>query len=196
MLFIPLVLSLFLSGVKASDTPSFKARMGSESYVRLRGSTNIDPFGCMNDRVSMQQSLLIGRLIPAERKIEFSQGVILVQVDGFDCNNSLLEKDLGKTLNKEDFPNIEARLIDFRPYQDPNLRALAMCKIAVTVRGVERVYDFPFGYAYGDDVFILDGTLHLRMTSFGITPPSKMMGLVKVDDRLAIRFHLKLNLDQ
>ena len=69
-----------------------------------------------------------------------------------------------------------------------NVRADMECMI----KGVRRRYSVTIKEArFTDDVLIIVGVLDLKMSDFGIEPPTAMFGMIKVYDELSIDFNLR-----
>jgi hypothetical protein len=60
------------------------------------------------------------------------------------------------------------------------------------VAGVERTVSLPLVTTLRDGKLLVIGSVELLMTDFGITPPTAMMGVLKTDPKVTIRFETML----
>lgn len=102
-------------------------------------------------------------------------------VNLFDCPKKMMEADLKKLFEAKDYPLIHLQIKKI----EGKLPSLNL-KIALTIRTVKREYNLPLrleeGYLTGEQV--------VSMTDFGLEPPTKAMGLVRVKDDVTITLTL------
>lgn len=68
--------------------------------------------------------------------------------------------------------------------------ASVMIHATVTIRGVERDYQFPARLHSHGDALIMDASMTLSQTDFGIEPYSALGGMLRVSDTLKVFMHL------
>jgi polyisoprenoid-binding protein YceI len=101
-----------------------------------------------------------------------------------------LDKNMHKALKVQEFPDITFRLLRLAPRAGgPGaLRATGILRIA----GVEREIAFDITTARKDATLSVKGEVPLLMTDFGIVPPKAMLGMLKTDPKVTIRFETVL----
>lgn len=117
-----------------------------------------------------------------------------VPVQRFDCGNDRMTRDLKETLRAEAHPTIRFRLHDASVVRVPDaddgwyrLEALGH----LTVAGTERLVRVrAWGRPVRDDVYRVHGCKVIKMTYFGVEPPTKFFGAVKVHDAIRVHFDL------
>jgi polyisoprenoid-binding protein YceI len=126
--------------------------------------------------------------------ISFYNALFSVKVRSLDCNNSLINRDLYKTLNSDKYPFIvlqikEAELISFFP----NSVFKYKVKVDMTLANNQRETKGEVLVQKIDSgVFRVSGVQKIKLTDFNIKPPTAMLGLIVVDDEMTITFNLVL----
>lgn len=117
-----------------------------------------------------------------------------VPVQRFDCGHRRMTSDMHETLEAEAHPTIRFELADAAVVAAPDapdgwyrLQATGTLTIAGTERSIEAL---AWGRPLGDGRYRVRGCKSLLMTDFGIDPPTKFLGVVKVHDRIEVLFDL------
>ena len=97
-----------------------------------------------------------------------------------------IDKNMHKALKTAEFKDITFRLL--RLEAKPALRAIGMLKIA----GVEREIAFDVKTAATGTALTVTGEVPILMTDYGIPAPKAMMGMLKVDPRVVVKFETVL----
>lgn len=106
-----------------------------------------------------------------------------------------------KALKAGQFPYIKIALVD--SWQNPKCMD-GSCKdwfdvqanVNITITNVTKTFSVPAkAKIIGPDRFLLKGESALQMSSFGITPPEAMFGMIKVNDWISIHFDLNVWVD-
>jgi polyisoprenoid-binding protein YceI len=93
-----------------------------------------------------------------------------------------IDKNMHKALKVAEFKDITFRLL--RLEAKPALRAIGMLKIA----GVEREIAFDLKTVATATALTITGEVPILMTDYGIPAPKAMMGMLKVDPRIVVKF--------
>jgi hypothetical protein len=102
-----------------------------------------------------------------------------------------MDKNAYKTLNTDKFPTIafDFKRIESKDPQTGNVSAV----FSVTIAGVTKeLLVNALVNPVGEDGVTITGTQNLKMSDFGIKPPSFMLGALKVGDDLVVEFLLNL----
>jgi hypothetical protein len=117
---------------------------------------------------------------------------LTVPVRSLRCGNRVMERDLYRTVQAHNHPVMTFRLYTYE-FLSPSsgnaftvrtVGALGLAGREQVIRVDARVERLPGG------LLRLRGRKALRMTDFGIEPPSAMFGLIQAHDELAVRFDL------
>ena len=97
-----------------------------------------------------------------------------------------LDKNMHKALKAAEFTDITFRLL--RLEAKPGLRAVGLLKIA----GVEKEVAFDLKTVATATALTITGEVPLLMTDYGITPPKAMLGMLKTDPKVTVKFETVL----
>src|SRR5262249_5421556 len=116
---------------------------------------------------------------------------ISIPVAQLKSGESGLDKNMRKALKAERFPDIVFVMSGYQVAAAPATLTVAG---ELTVAGVKRPETLKASLRFQDGHAVIDGEQPLQMTDFGVKPPSFMMGALKTKDRVAVKFHLELEL--
>lgn len=166
-----------------------------QSQFWIHGSSSVNRFTCKVGTIRGDGPLpTSARTVSAAASDAEGATTVTVPVQEFDCGNDRMTQDLKETLNAGDHPTIRFRLHNVEKVVQPDsvdgwyrLTVLGF----LTVSGTERLVRVSaWGRPVSADVYRVRGCTPIDMTYFGITPPTKFMGLVKVHDRIEVHFDL------
>lgn len=158
------------------------------SEVIISGTSNINKFNC--------SYLVQGIEVPIHLvyredldEIHFKNAGLKLPSDCFDCGGKAINRDFKEILRTERYPEIKLRLL----YVDPPSRETNKVGVGmeITLAGVTRRYTTQLESWTQGDIFV-KGTLDLNLTDFGLEPPKKVLGLIKVDDQVKVNLNLRL----
>lgn len=190
-------LPIWLLGVVLLAVPALDAqaqiRILPESRMWIEGTSTVDRFACINTRFEVAL-----RFDEAAAERETRGGAVaaaaLLPVAGFDCGNRRMNHDLQDALQSEAHPRIRYELDRIRPIEagdaDPawhQFRASGQVTVAGVTRRVEQVLQ---ARRLADGRLQATGSVELRMTDFGIDPPSALFGLIRAEDTIVVVFDL------
>jgi hypothetical protein len=194
-----LVLSLCAGFTTGTLTPPAKEKTSwivqKSSSLRINGRTNINHFSCAvaqygePDTITFQNEGCRGRSIGIPLN-----GVLHVNIGDFDCRNHAMTGEFKKTLLYKQYPQLKViflnleRMPAFGPQQE-TLKGQVFIELA----GVSKQFEMDYTSNREDSATVeLTGSRQLSFSDFGLHPPQKMGGLVKVNETLDVRFTLCL----
>lgn len=189
------------------------------SRVLLAGSTNLHGWRCATSDIDGQLWLsadppevlaVVDRLerapTGAAPPSEVPGGLtarleLAIPVAALDCGNRAMERDLRRALDaarhpaiRYRFERVEAARVDRRGAGPAEFELVV--RGTMSLAGATRPVTFTVhGRRSGPHAFELTGSIPLAMTWFGIEPPTALLGLIRVDDELAVDVRLVLELD-
>ncbi|HWB90460.1 MAG TPA: YceI family protein [Puia sp.] len=186
---------LLLTGLPVKDSARWLVE--KTSSLAISGRTNISSFTCgipgytEPDTITFTQS---GQAIALH-------GTMRLPVTGFDCHNKLMTADLRKTLRADRYPELVIRLIDLERLPGAqsgtqNIKSgeqnIEGC-VEITLAGISRKFEIDYKIQQSTTGSVtLTGARSICFTDFNLKPPTRMAGLVKVNDALNILFTLNL----
>ncbi|TVR90227.1 MAG: YceI family protein [Saprospirales bacterium] len=190
-----LAISLPLIGFTANHPEDIEAKwkVSGTSRVVVEGQSNVNEFKCVtiryegNDVLTQRNDNASGKMI--------LEGAINMKVKSFDCENRIMTRDLRETLKEDAYPEITVDLVSIvLPDKEGNCHKVDG-KAEITLAGETRLMDFTWEVSYPNSQKIrLSGNRELKFSQFNIEPPSKMMGMIRVKDKLLVDFDLVLDM--
>jgi hypothetical protein len=164
--------------------------IGPTSRVWITGASNIRQFTCEARQVAGTLALVgiatRGPMLKGENVS--AQPSLVVPVAGLECGIGAMNRHLHEALLGAEHPVIAFSLASY----DVDLTApapVAYLVGAVTVAGVRRAVTV--AAAVGTDssgVMHVRGSHVIRMTDFGVRPPRRFGGLLRVRDQITVHF--------
>lgn len=196
---ILLLISLVISGGELFSQTTFRAHENSRLWIE--GRSNVNTFECM------AQEYIAEAILPAVSSPEFVDPelpdlniqdnvtiTVGIKVDGFECGRSRMNRDLKEALNSAEFPeitfilkNASALSIPENPDDGFDIEVEGSLRVA----GVTRDIKFQSkGYYMNDGRIRAIGSKSIKMSDFNVEPPTALLGMVKAEDELNVRFDL------
>lgn len=163
----------------------------SDSRLWIEGRSNVNQFECNASRYDGD-----ARIYENTENISDERATIKLEIDvkGFDCGRSRMNRDLQSALKADYFPKIT-----FHFGEVTNLTEVANTENALqlevrgtlTVAGVTREITFKMlGYFLDNGRLRAMGSKEIKMTDYNVEPPTAMLGLVKAENELTVHFDL------
>lgn len=173
-------------------------QLDDDSRLYLKGTSNVNTFICdCQDRFDTQ-------VIETEHKAgitKYRYAELRMRTQTFNCHNRKIDSDMHKALKADRFPLIKVALLETR--QPPHCLEGncpdwfdVQAKVAITITDATRTETLPArARIIGPNRFQIRGNKMLAMTDFGIAPPQAMLGLIQVNNAIAIYFDLTIQVD-
>jgi hypothetical protein len=161
------------------------------STLKVDGKTNINSFSCIVPSYDRANDVITCEKSTQGCKVS-SQ--LIIPVESFDCYHRVMTKDLQKTLKSHKFPHMVIDFNSFSKLPSSLVHGSSFTGNAdIKLAGVSRNYTIQFTSKKSNDENIeLIGKRTILFTEFGLTPPSKLGGTIKVKDELQVEFRLFL----
>jgi hypothetical protein len=169
----------------------------AEARLWITGSSNIRRFTCrargLSGHVALRADDAPRETLTGSNATEApSLSVPIVQLD---CGIGRMNRHLREAVHAAEHPRVDFRLDRYEANlagDTPTVRIVGRVAIAGVARPV--VLDARLA-ADSLGVLHVQGVYVVRMTDFGVTPPRRFGGLLKVHDRIAVHFDVTPALD-
>jgi hypothetical protein len=145
--------------------------------------------------IPVQKAPIPVNAVYREGKLYMNNVVVLLPTVHFACDNKAMTRDFLKALKADEFPNMQ---IFFTHLVLPTSLSLKSTQtdvpalVSFSIAGVKRKYSLVFDRVdLKSDILTIIGGITLKMSDFGITPPTAMFGMVKANDVIRINFVLR-----
>jgi len=180
-------------GEPRSTTIEYSILKGSQIIVN--GTTNVRDFNCVSGELFTG---LNARFVKdSSQTLYFSNTAIKLTVASLDCGGRVINNDLARILNAQQYPYI---LISLKDAQLPDGKLSAstgksniLAHVYITLSGKTRQNTLELiGTQTATDIFNFKGECKIKLSDYGIKPPTALFGMIKVRDELNVIFNLKL----
>ena len=166
-----------------------------ESRFWVHGDATVREFTCVVNRIEGRARVpATQETIPTEASNDRAEAIVQVPVRAFDCGKSRMTQDLQETLNMEQHPEIRFELVHatLGTRTDTSAQWRRIDALGpLTIAGTKRLTRLHAAVRTLDEQhFRIRGCLPIRMTYFKIDPPSKLLGLIQVKNRIEVQFDL------
>lgn len=155
-----------------------------QSQLLISGDTNISEFDCNFDSEMLPTNCAV-TYSETENGITFKNAVLLLNNKGFDCGNRQINKDFHALLQTEEYPSLELELKKIKMKYANSAEAV----VDITIAGTTKTYQLPVKLL-ANPATGFEGKLQLDINDFGLEPPKKVFGLIKVKEAIEISFNL------
>jgi len=166
------------------------------SKLTIDGKTNVNSFTCAIAKYSGTDTLVLHEGGRNVRPV-FVKGSVGLDASTFDCGMAIMTSDFRKTVKSDVYPAIIIDFISFErtpSYKGVKENFKGILKISLA--GVTKLFEVDcFIETKPNGLIHLQGGRHFTFADFGLKPPSRMLGTVKVKEDLNVNFHLVLKLD-
>lgn len=163
------------------------------SSLNISGRTNISRFSCMVGEYAEPDTICFAKPCKGANGVALS-GTIRLPIDGFDCNNRMMTGEFRKALRDRQYPELSIGFLSLDRMPEPcGVMQSLKGRVVITLSGVSKEFEIDYNTVMTDAGYVvLEGSRSLTFSDFGLIPPQKMGGLVKVNNALDVRFTLCL----
>jgi len=163
-----------------------------ESRLWVAGTSTVRSFQCQagafDAKVEASAAEAVAAVLAGEKAVSTVE--VTVPVERLDCRNSTMNEHMRKALKAKDYPTIVFRAEAYDLARSNDSVAVTMTG-KLTLGGVEKPITIKALAKPGPNgTLVVSGTREVRMTEFGVKPPTLMLGTMKVGDKVKVRFDL------
>lgn len=160
---------------------------GCVNFLVINGESNINKFSF---------SYMTPRLIEgdnASKGAEDERIDFKIPVHQFKSGNPRMYDDFLSLLNAREYPYIMISLLTGNSARERTSGISRNERISVTIAGITREYTVNCTLAHCNERLILNGMQTVRLTDFGLIPPERLSGIVKVENEINVKFGFIVN---
>ena len=179
---------LFLAVIPDHTIYATKWIVLKDCTVTVNGSTNINRFACSVPGYQSDDTLTCFR--NNDGTVIKMKGGLDIPVDGFDCANPMMTKDLRKTIQSKMFPYLRIQFISLKKYPllktaQENIAGI----VSIELAGVKKQMEVNYTISMDEKgIVYLRGTQSIHFSDFNLVAPRKLGGMIKTNDRLEVVF--------
>ena len=198
LLLIIFLLALLPAVSSQSQEEATKYIIAEPSYLRVHGTSTLNNFTIHAEAMKAELRLPdAGRDSLSFQAISSDpRGAVTVPVQELHGGNALFNRDLHHALEAKKYPEVIYQLTAFRPgdnlVTEPDWR-LIQTKGRLTITDLTRTIRMEIlGRWSQPDRIEFKGNKILTISEFGVTPPTRFFGALRVSDTVTVDFYLHL----
>lgn len=179
------ILSLALVGTVSGQTTPYE--FASQSTIKVSGTSTVHDWTCAATEFSGQV-----QVDPDAGLASISGGDLTIPVEQIDCERGGMNGKTHNALKVDDYPTIRFELGSVKAVRDSADWTILDARGDLTVAGQTQEINFSArGQSQGAALQVA-GDVALRMTDFGVDPPTALFGAIKADDKVTVTFDVSL----
>lgn len=164
------------------------------STLTVAGTSTVRSFTCgaraFTTAIATTGGEAVRGVLAGERTVTGAD--VAIDVAALDCRNGTMNAHMAKALNGGRHPTIAFRMTGYESARATD-GATGTVTGVLTLSGVQKTITMRGDASAGaDGALRVTGTHALKMTDYGIKPPSLMLGTMKVGDEVTVSFDLLL----
>ena len=169
-------------------------KLDPRSRLWIEGTSTVRAFRCKANALVAQVEATgpgaVQAVIAGEKAVR--SVTLKVPAAQLDCGNGTMNNHMMKALKASEHPTIEFALASYETVRSAD-GVTGKVTGQLTLGGVTKTITMEGGARdAGDGTLLVSGTHALKMTEYGLKPPTLMMGTMKVNENVSIGFELYL----
>lgn len=154
-----------------------------ESKVVVKGTSTLHDWEADAEKITAKGSLVIEN----QQISNVPTFTMEIPVTSLESGKGAMNKNMYKALKEDDHPNISFQIQDVES-NGSKLDAKGKLSIA----GTTKTIDLNPSYKVNNSQVTINGSYTMKMTEWGIDPPTAMFGTIKTGDEITIDYELIL----
>ncbi len=185
--FFTLYIAFFiLASFATLEERTLKVKIQENSEISIKGTSNVHSFECTYQEDIELTSKTI-ELVPNPNSFKINKAKLHLTAKSFDCGGRRINNDFKDILKADQFPHVDIQILSISPNQNQYV-----ADIEVKIAGHSKNYKL---HAKNPKNNYFTGNLSVDITDFGLESPKKVMGLIKVNELINIKFNLYIEVN-
>ena len=168
--------------------------MQPESRLWIAGTSTVRSFQCQAStfeaKIESAPNGAVAAVLAGEKAV--SNVTLTVPVEQIDCKNGTMNEHMRKALKASQNPTVTFKVTTYDLARANDVVDVTL-NGTLTIGGVEKPVTINAQAKPGENgTLLVSGTREVRMTEFGLKPPTLMLGTMKVDERIKVGFDVVL----
>jgi hypothetical protein len=172
----------------APAPPAWVVETGS--MLNIEGSSNVNHFTCHMLQYLQADTL---RWVRDDKtgKLWFRNSAVNIDVSQFDCHHKFITSDLRKTLKAGKYPFLRIHFISMDDLTWVQEGQSVRGQVNIELAGVQKRFNMDYTVIHEQGSrFRLRGSRQMHFSDFNLVPPSKLAGLIRIDQQIKVNFEL------
>ena len=191
---IALVMLLPALAATPRRNPTPALDLQPESRLWVSGTSTVRAFQCQaaafDAKIESSGADAVAAVLAGEKAVSTIE--VTVAAEKLDCRNGTMNEHMRKALKAKEFPTVVFRATSYDLARTSESVGVTL-NGTLTLGGVEKPITVNAQAKPGaDGTLVVSGTREVRMTEFGLKPPTLMLGTMKVDEKITVGFEVVL----
>ncbi len=165
-----------------------------ESRLWVSGTSTVRSFQCQagafDAKVESTGADAVSAVLAGEKAVSTVE--VTVPSEKLECRNGTMNEHLRKAIKANQFPTVVFRASSYDLARTSESVGVTL-NGSLTLGGVEKPISVKAQAKPGaDGTLVVSGAHEVRMTEFGLKPPTLMLGTMKVDEKITVGFEVVL----
>lgn len=162
------------------------------SFMTIEGKSNINSFSCSVTEFLSTDTLSYVFNEKMQKQGLF-KGQLMVDVKKFDCHQRFITSDLRRTLKSDDHPTMTIRFLTLdKLSKDPATAHAVTGWVEIELAGVIKRFLVNYTIQNNNSQLLLTGNKTIMFSDFQLKAPSRIAGLIKIEEEIQVHFQLNL----
>jgi len=186
---IPLIgIALVTAAAMTANAQVARASLAPASKIWIEGTSNVHDWKMEAKQIDAQIELDAAGLAAAPAAM-LKKVTLTIPVTALKSEHAKMDKLMAEALKAQAFPEIKFEMTSATPRSAKADAFTLETKGKLTIAGVTRDVAFDVqGTRNADGKYTLIGQAPIRMSQYGIKPPTAMMGTIKTGDDVKVTF--------
>lgn len=163
----------------------------SSSSLNIEGSSNINDFRCDITEYIKNDTLHYNKEDRTNR-LNFTNSTVSLDIKRFDCHQKYITNDLRKTLKADQHPILKIQFLAIDNFVAEADNYKVNGTLDIVLAGVVKRTQVQFLVKKENSRMQLIGEKQLKFSDFGLIPPRKLAGLIRINEEITVNFQLRL----
>ncbi len=174
------------TGLAAQGTNALRLTLGPDKKIWIEGSSTVRKYSCTTADFQATAE-------PATTTVTAVQTVdVRIPVKSLSCGNGTMEKHLQHALKADENPEIRFELKSYTVGEKTAAGTEVTATGVMTIAGTSKTVELTGLVTPTATGLRVQGQTPLRMTEFGVKPPTLMLGTLKVADAITVHYDVVL----
>ena len=178
------------AGVVAQGTNTLRLPLRPEKRLWIEGTSSVRKFTCQTTTFEATPTPAPTPASPIERAVQTVD--VRVPVSTLSCGNGTMDGHLRKALRSEQNPEIRFELASYAVTAKTAAGTAVKTTGTMTIAGSSKTVEIDGLVTLAATGLRVQGAKQIRMSEYGVKPPSLMLGTLKVADDVTVHFDVVL----
>ena len=161
------------------------------SFMNIEGKSNINSFSCSVTEFLSTDTLSYLFNDKMQKQGQF-KGQLVVDVKKFDCHQRFITSDLRRTLKADENPTMSIRFLTLDKLGKEMENHAITGLVEIELAGMIKRYQVNYTIQTNNSQLILTGNKTVMFSDFHLKAPSRIAGLIKIEEEIQVHFQLNL----